>query len=96
MKRLIPAVLAIVAATAVQLAARPARPDKPAEGASFKKGPYTLVITELAADSELDLTGRGKNKHTVSLTGALTAREKVDAVGRGEAMRCTVVVLLGE
>lgn len=79
MKKLMIVGLAVAAAL-LGAAALAAVPDKPATGATFKQGPYTLVLTELNASSDLNFADAKKTRHTISLEGALQTPPLRDVV----------------
>ena len=79
MKKLIIAGFAI-AGLLVGAAALAALPDEPPRGVAFKEGPYTLIVTELNASSELNFAEPKKTRHTITLEGALQTPPLRDVV----------------
>ncbi len=79
MKKLMIVGLAI-AGTLVGAAALAALPDEPPRGVTFKQGPYTLIVTELNASSDLNFAEPKKTKHTISLEGLLQTPPLRDVV----------------
>lgn len=69
-----------IAGVLVGAAALAALPDEPPRGVAFKEGPYTLILTELNASSDLDFAVPKKTKHTIGLEGALQTPPLRDVV----------------